>query len=171
MLKLTGDWDQLGRLLGALQGPNKKKFDKCVLNGLHIAGYQALAEIRKAIRGREFAPNAPATLRAKTPKDIPLIDTGQLMRALTVKPITGKVAIFVGIWKTKQYQTPDGTVKMANIARALHQGVTIQTSRAVIRIPARPFIQQPIEGDRFTSWYEQHLFTTLSQCLKQAGVQ
>lgn len=165
MIWEVGDWDQLERILGALKGTRKRWYNKCIRSNLMTSGYKARAEIHDAIRNREFAPNAPSTLRAKAPKDIPLIDTGQLMRSITVKPTIGnKLAVFVGI--LKQTRRRDGQ-SMVNIAAVLHEGAVIRRGNAVIRIPARPFIRRPIESPEFRRWWEKHMLQAIIDCLAQ----
>ena len=161
--KTYGDWDQLGNFLGGLSGPHKTCFDNYMYQTLTIVGYKARAKIHEDIKARKYKPNAPQTLKQKSPKDIPLIDTGQLMRSVTVDDRhRGQMLVFVGILKTERHKDRNGRDVMAkNIALELHEGAV----HGNVRIPPRPFIRQPLSSPTFQGWAEKKMVQSLRAIL------
>jgi len=170
---LTGDWARWEKLV---DGPNfQRRLAKVMPVAFRRIGLLLVGNMRKAIRSGNYAPNAPLTkLTKKSSK--PLVDRGDLMRALTFdsqhNPTAGTYSVWVGL--SRKARDKDGN-EVANIGAALHEGfsvlVTPEIRRAVFAkmnernkgakvqptgaaakavwiIPPRPFVTQPVEASK-----------------------
>jgi len=112
-IKLTGDWGTFGQVLIALSRP--KSYDPEVKRCLLASGEMVRGEIRKRIADKKYAPNRPMTVALKG-SDVPLVDKGDLYRAIAVKKPIEKREVFIGVLRTAK----KGRRKLANVAAILH---------------------------------------------------
>lgn len=114
-IKLTSGWKKLSRMIDPktfiAAGPTIMR----KANG--IAGLYAVRAIRQQIRSGAFAPNAPLTIAIKG-SDKPLVDTGNLFKAITHKMVDD-YTVWVGVLFTSEAY---------NIAAALHEGAVIKVT-------------------------------------------
>lgn len=168
-LRLTGAWKRWTKLI------DPQDFERRLRRNIRQAtiknGLLVVREIRQGIKNRDYEPNAFLTLAAKAPKDKPLVDSGDLFKAIT-KVVLDDFRVFVGVKKTAKGKEGEALV---NIGAALHEGYTVrvtpamraavfarihgnQQGRAIIKadppagpaakvwvIPPRPFIEAVLE--------------------------
>lgn len=120
--KLTGDWRKLGALLNAPRF--RDRLERNMLNATKQAGMVVVAEIRRRIRARRYAPNNPFTVLMKRSSGA-LVDDGDLFAAVTSVAVNPNT-VFVGILRNTVSE--DGN--LANLAELLHEGgnVTVTTA-------------------------------------------
>jgi hypothetical protein len=122
-LKLTG-FKQFGAALDhkRFQANLEANIGKAtVMNGMMVA-----SEIRKRIKGRRYAANAPLTVLIKK-SSTPLVDDADLFGAVTSKNL-GKYSVFVGILRSA---VSDDGRSMVNLAELLHNGGMIPVTEAM----------------------------------------
>lgn len=122
--KFTGDWRKLKYVV------DPKRFETALqqnmLRATQFNGMLVVAEIRRRIRAKRYAPNAPLTVLLKRSTK-PLVDDGDLFSAVTSN-VMSPTHVFVGI--LRQARASDGT-SLVNIAQLLHEGGTIRVTEAM----------------------------------------
>lgn len=122
--KLTGDWKKMSSAL------DPKRFQANLESNLGRAtafnGMMVASEIRKRIKSRKYAKNAPLTVLIKK-SSTPLVDDGDLFGAVTSKTLD-KYSVFVGILRSAV--SSDGH-SLTNLAELLHNGGTVQVTESM----------------------------------------
>lgn len=112
-LVLTGEWKEYGKILKDLATPSE--YDPEVKRSLLASAEMVRGEIRSRIVDKRYAPNRPMTVATKG-SDVPLVDKGDLYRAVAVKKPIEKREAFIGVLRTAQAKGK----KLANVAAILH---------------------------------------------------
>ena len=121
-----GDWDAY---LAKLDGHDfLRRFDRHVGRAFKRAGLLLVGEMRKAVRAGKYAPNAPLT-KAMKGSSKPLVDRGDLMRALTYDVYKLGTAWVLDVGINRQARGKGGMVY--NLGRALHEGFTLKVTPAM----------------------------------------
>lgn len=161
---LFGHWDMIPKI--AHLPVKMLKFEQEI--GIKVAKF-AIKEIAANIRqggkryGAGFAPNTPATLKGKS-GDTPLIDTGNLIKALGYKDM-GAGVVWIGIKEGMPIGDKGKTVD--EIAMALHEGFVINhKGGSTTIVPGRPFIRDVVESKEFVSKVEKLVESELAKVFK-----
>ena len=153
-VQLVGDWAKARSLLRRGPGRIKKAVRKALLQEGQFYRTQIIKGIRsQAPGGKAFAPLEPATIAAKGSSKA-LIDTGTLIRSVTVRKLSGGDAVFIGVARTV---LSAGGQSLADIA-AIHE-----FGAPAANIPPRPFLQ-PIE-DKFGRSSAQRMLARIARNL------
>lgn len=142
---LTGDWEKMERKL------DPKRFAVVMNRNIERALRRVGLAFRRIavdmIRSREYEANAPSTIAAKG-SSTPLINYGDLWRSIGYQ-IASSRTLIVGANKHSE----DGH----NIAGYLHYGTS--------RMPARPYIEQPLESEQFVKVFQQEVYKAMALAL------
>lgn len=113
--KLTGDWKKMA----AAMDPKRFKanLDNVMGNATKLNGMMVAGEVRKRIKAKKYAKNAPLTVLIKK-SSTPLVNDGDLFGAITSQNID-KYTVFIGILRSAT--TSDG-YPLTNLAELLHNG-------------------------------------------------
>lgn len=122
--KLKGDWAKMAAALDpkrfqANLDANLGKATK--FNGMMVAG-----EVRKRIKSRKYAKNAPLTVLIKK-SSTPLVNDGDLFQAITFQAVD-KYTVFVGVLRSAV--SSDGQ-SLTNLAEFLHEGGNIAVTETM----------------------------------------
>ena len=111
-------WDKYAT---ALSGVKLNTRTKAHLNrASKRIGLMAVKQVRAAIKGSGFEPNAPLTVAIKGSTK-PLVDKGDLFQAITFE-VVNATTVFVGVLQTDRFY---------NVALNLHEGVEIGVTHAM----------------------------------------
>jgi len=171
-IKLTGAWS---KWLASLDPAKfKQRLEVNVRKATLLNALLVKREIRKRIKGNEFAPNSPLTLAIKAPGTKPLVHESDLFQSITHELLDSFNA-YVGV--NRKAKGKDGA-DLVNIGIVLHEGATLvvtpamraavfakarrnakgakyldeisqsgQPAAQVWRIPPRPFIRVVMEDE------------------------
>lgn len=166
---LDGDWAKAARILGSAEPRVQKALQQAVLQEAHFLRKQIVVGLRSgAPGGKAFKPLSPLTLiiRRYTGRgggSKPLNATAQLAGSVIVKPLPGPGA-FVGVLRAARGKRPANLAKIHEYGRTIRMtakmrafvGAIMRKSglprqpgrgRAVVVIPARPFVGPVIARD------------------------
>lgn len=144
------DWD---RFIKAMDPKRfRAAFDAEATRAMQATGREVEREARKAIRNREFAPNAQATIDRKG-SSTPLVDSNEMVNR--IRSVAGKDAegYFVTVGTNRKVSGKGGEV---NIAAVLHEGVK-KRSGGGWRIPPRPFLRKPAQSPVVKAAMKRHV--------------
>jgi len=120
-VQLTGKWKHLRWLWDADRVA--KALDVNLAQATKVNAMLVVREVRQRIRSKQYAPNADLTTAIKR-SSTPLIDQGDLWRAVTYQMVNPRTAL-AGIMR--QQKTKAGG-EMLNLAIALHEGFTVKVT-------------------------------------------
>lgn len=113
--KLTGAWKQMAAALDPKR--LQENLDANISRATQFNGMMVAGEIRKRIKARKYAKNAPLTTLIKK-SSTPLVDDADLFGAVTSQTLD-KYTVFVGVLRSAT--TSEGK-PMVNLAELLHNG-------------------------------------------------
>jgi hypothetical protein len=124
-------------------------------------GFEAIKIVIKDINAKKYEANKQSTIDRKK-SSTPLIDHNDLVRSATFK-IPDPFTLVIGVNKNVVWNG-----EKVNIAAVLHEGARIEqpTRNLVIKIPARKYLETPLESDEFVKIFSKLLQDGIAKVMK-----
>lgn len=156
----------------------KRRLGEEAVKGMQKVGRTSVRIARKKIKGREYAENAPSTIKAKG-SSVPLVDNNDLVGSIGSDVYqAGDTIMELGANRSEQ-----GRKGRVNIAAVLHEGVrgtsrrqfgmvgptrgaSIDFSGTGWRIPPRPYLQTAVDSQEVQDEFEKVIGEVVGEAVK-----
>lgn len=175
-MSLSGDWQKFVDNFDPIRF--KRRLGEEAVKGMQKVGRTAVRVSRKKIKGREYAENAPSTIKRKG-SSTPLVDNNDMVGSIGSDVYqAGDTIMQLGANRSEQ-----GKGGRVNIAAVLHEGVrgnsrrqfgmvgptrgaSIDFSGSGWKIPPRPYLQNAVDSQEVQDEFEKTISEIVGESVK-----
>jgi hypothetical protein len=175
-VSLSEDWQKFVDRFDPIRF--KRQLGEEAVKGMQKVGRTSVRVARKKVKGREYAENAPSTIKAKG-SSMPLVNHGDLVGSIGFDVVqAGDVIMELGANKSVQ-----GKKGRVNVAAVLHEGVkgvsrrhfgmvgptrgvSIDFSGSGWTIPPRPYLQNAVDSQEVQDEFEKVVGEIVGEAVK-----